>query len=143
MIKVSSNYAHVLFDQGAIYSFISANFIWRNSKILPVPLEFDLRVSTFNGDIIVEDSICKSCTLNIGDREMMVDLLVLEMRDFDIILSMDWAYHATIDCFKKIVNFYILDQSEFSFLGSGSIFVLKLVSTLQARKLQGRDVKDI
>ena len=57
MIRVSSNYAHALFDPGATRFFISTKFIRRNSEILPVPLESDLGVSTSSGDIIVVDSI--------------------------------------------------------------------------------------
>ncbi|XP_073112178.1 uncharacterized protein [Elaeis guineensis] len=50
----------------------------------------------------------------IEDREMKADLLVLEMKDFDLILGMDWlaAYHATVDCFQKTIMFQISEQSE-------------------------------
>ena len=93
------------------YSFKSANFIGRNSEILPMPLESNLGVSTPNSDIIVVDSVCKSCTLDVADREMVVDLVIMEMRNFDIILGMDWLamYYATVDYFRKIVNFRIPD----------------------------------
>ena len=103
-----SKYAYVLFDPGVTHSLISTNFIRRNSEILPAPLESDLGVSTTNGDIIIVDSIYKSCILSIANKEMVVDLLVLELRDFDIILGMDWlaAYYAPIDCFKKIVTYF-------------------------------------
>jgi len=42
------------------------------------------------------------CRVEIGDLEMMVDLLPMELYDFDLILWMDWlvAYRAQIDCFK-------------------------------------------
>lgn len=34
--------------------------------------------------------ICKSCVMRIKNKELLVDLMVLEMQDFDIILGMDW-----------------------------------------------------
>lgn len=39
--------------------------------------------------------------INLCGREFLVDLLPLEMHDFDVILGMSWlaAYHAIIDYF--------------------------------------------
>lgn len=74
-----------------------------------MPVEIELYVSTPNGDVILVSSVCKDCILSMGDREMKADLLLIEMKDFDVILGMDWlaAYHATIDCFGKVVKFQI------------------------------------
>lgn len=65
--------------------------------------------------------------MGIKDREMKADLLVIEMRDFDLILGMDWlaSYHATVDCFEKIVKFQIPDRPEFSIMGSKLFFIRK------------------
>ncbi|KAL6329993.1 hypothetical protein AAG906_039908 [Vitis piasezkii] len=50
---------------------------------------------------------------------MTVDLVLLELRDFDVILGMDWlaSYHASVDCFGKKVTFSIPSQPDFSFEG--------------------------
>ncbi|RVW21979.1 hypothetical protein CK203_110260 [Vitis vinifera] len=55
----------------------------------------------------------------IGYREMIVDLVLLDLQDFDVILGMDWlaSYHASVDCFGKRVTFSILGQPDFSFEG--------------------------
>ena len=52
-------------------------------------------------------------------QEMSVDLVLLDLQDFDVILGMDWlaSYHAFVDCFRKQVTFSISSQSEFSFKG--------------------------
>ena len=77
----------------------------------PTLLENDLCVCTPSGEVILVNSIYKDCVLSIEDREMkadlLADLLVLKMKDFDLILGMDWlaAYHATVDCFKKTIRF--------------------------------------
>ncbi|RVW60596.1 Retrovirus-related Pol polyprotein from transposon 297 [Vitis vinifera] len=46
----------------------------------------------------------------IGYKEMTVDLVLLDLQDFDVILGMDWlaSYHASVDDFGKIVTFKIL-----------------------------------
>ena len=46
-----------------------------------------------------------------------MDLISLEMKDFDVILGMDWLtkHHASIDCFRKRVVFAMPGQHEFFF----------------------------
>ena len=50
-------------------------------------------------------------------REMTVDLVLLDLQDFDVILGMDWltSYHASVDCFRKRVTFSIPRQLDFIF----------------------------
>ena len=45
----------------------------------------------------------------IGYKEMLVDLVLLNLQDFNVILGMDWlaSYHVSIDCFGKRVIFDI------------------------------------
>ncbi|RVW82188.1 hypothetical protein CK203_050796 [Vitis vinifera] len=44
-------------------------------------------------------------------REMSVDLVLLDLLDFDVILGIDWlaSYNPLVDCFGKRVMFHILD----------------------------------
>ena len=56
---------------------------------MPVTLDYEWYVSTLNRSVIVLDIVCLSCTVNIGDHDLVFDLMVLEMRDFNIILGMD------------------------------------------------------
>ena len=59
------------------------------------------------GDSLVCNSMLKSCVIQIEDKEMLVDLILMDMYDYDIILGIDWlaAYHASVDCFGKEVVF--------------------------------------
>ncbi|CAL5342903.1 unnamed protein product [Camellia sinensis] len=83
-------------------------------------------------EVISESEILKSCNGTWGDisksrvvsidgRRLLVDLTVLDMRDSDINLGMDWlaTNYASIDCRGKMVVFQIPDQPEFCFVGSG------------------------
>ena len=49
----------------------------------------------------------RACSIQISDRTLYEDLVVLPMPNFEVILGMDWLtkYHATIDSNKKIVIF--------------------------------------
>ena len=59
--------------------------------------------------------VFKSCVITINEMDMLADLILLAMVDFDVILSMDWlvSYHATVDCHAKVVKFEIPDGSSF------------------------------
>ncbi|KAL6320142.1 hypothetical protein AAG906_004651 [Vitis piasezkii] len=81
-----------------------------------VSMDFDLIVATPMGVSVVTSKILKDCLVMIGYREMPVDLVLLNLQDFDVILVMDWlaSYHAFVDCFGKMVIFSILGQPEFA-----------------------------
>ncbi|XP_028094593.1 uncharacterized protein LOC114294660 [Camellia sinensis] len=135
-VLVSSVYAHVLFDSGATNSFVSMGFVKKHGWKC-VSREIDLCVETPIGGVMVADLICKSRVVSIDDRKLLVDLTVLDMRDFDIILGMDWlaTNYASVDCRGKRVVFQIPNQPEFCFVGSGVNTPLLVISALQARRL--------
>ncbi|XP_070057746.1 uncharacterized protein [Nicotiana tomentosiformis] len=58
------------------------------------------------GDAIIVDRVYRSCVVTIRCLETRIDLLLLDMVDFDIILGMDWLslYHAILDCHAKTVT---------------------------------------
>ena len=45
----------------------------------------------------------------IEDEILLVDLVELEILEFDVILGMDWlsVHHAFLDCFNKVVTLSI------------------------------------
>ncbi|RVW32511.1 Transposon Ty3-G Gag-Pol polyprotein [Vitis vinifera] len=72
-----------------------------------------------------------------SDVEMPVDLVLLDLQDFDVILGMDWlaSYHASVDCFEKRVTFSIPGQPKFSFEGKHVDRPLRMISALRASSL--------
>lgn len=78
----------------------------------------------------------KSCLIEIENKEFPADLVLLDMKDFDVTLGMDWlaAYHASVDCFHKVVTFKPVDQPSFQIQGVKNSKV-QIISALQARKL--------
>ncbi|XP_077242612.1 uncharacterized protein LOC143883141 [Tasmannia lanceolata] len=81
--------------------------------------------------------ICKMCPIRIGNREMLADLILLELSDFDVILGMDSlsSHYALVDCNKKVVNFEIPGEEKFCFEGSGARSTPIVLSTMQACRL--------
>lgn len=87
-VLVSSRDASVLFDPGSMYSYVLAYF----APYLVMPrdsLSAPVYVSTPVGDSIMVDRVHRSYIVVIGGIETRVDLLLLDMVDFDVILGMD------------------------------------------------------
>ena len=98
IIRIYSAYVTVLFYFGATNSFISSNFVKRH-KLTSKLIDMEFYIKTPMGNSIVANQECRSCPLQLANRELYADLLILDMEDFDIILGMDWllSYHAFID----------------------------------------------
>ncbi|RVW46074.1 Transposon Ty3-G Gag-Pol polyprotein [Vitis vinifera] len=117
-LRIHTLFARVLIDPGSTHSFVSVSF----AGLLGLPvasMDFDLIVATPVGDSVVASRMLRNCIVMIGYREMPVDLVLLDLQDFDVILGMDWlaSYHASVDCFEKRVTFSIPGQPKFSFEG--------------------------
>ena len=75
--------------------------------------------------------------MEIVNNVIDVTLLVLDMRDFDVILCMDWlaTNHASIDCSRKEVVFNPSTRASFKFKGVGIVGLPKVISAMNASKL--------
>ena len=110
--------ARVLFDSGATHSFVSPSFascLGRDSS----PLSEHLIVATPMGDSLLAGLVYKSCEVWVGGKLSIVDLIVLDVVDFDVILSMDLlaSCHDTLDCHSKVVKFSMPGELAFTFQG--------------------------
>ncbi|CAA0819032.1 Unknown protein, partial [Striga hermonthica] len=58
--------------------------------------------------------------LSIGGRVLTADAFVLEMKDFDLILGMDWLsfYYADIRCHDREITLYLPGDESITFFGS-------------------------
>ena len=74
--------------------------------LLPEYLDVPLSVATPLGDSSTLDLICRGCVVGLDFVEFGVDLIVLQMSEFDVILGIDWlsSYHVSLDCFAKTVS---------------------------------------
>ncbi|XP_074337595.1 uncharacterized protein LOC141674792 [Apium graveolens] len=85
---VGNGNAIVLFDTGSTHSFISTSYV-KHLDIASTALISDFFVGTPIGVTILVNSQYLDCVVRVDDRELFVDLLPIQMRDFDIILGMD------------------------------------------------------
>ena len=62
-----------------------------------------MRVSLLVGDPLVSDRVIRDSRVLIGGQKFPADLVALDMKDFDVVLSMDWLsrHRATLDCRSK------------------------------------------
>ena len=110
-LTIYSSQVMVLFDLGATYSFVSPSFT------LCLDMRFDvlndlLIVLTLVGEVYLINRVFSGCEVCIEDEILLVDLVELEILEFDVISGMDWlsAHHAVLDCFNKVVTLSILGK---------------------------------
>ncbi|CAL8992068.1 unnamed protein product [Prunus brigantina] len=92
MFSVFNSWARVLFDCGATHSFISTSF----ASMLELESENmkpSLLIGSPLGGSLEVDKVCRSCMIEMSGHRIVVDLMVLEMLEYDIILGMDWLTH--------------------------------------------------
>ncbi|XP_070029922.1 uncharacterized protein [Nicotiana sylvestris] len=89
------------------------------------------------GDSIVVDRVYRSCMVVIGSFETSVDLLLLDMVDFDIILGMDWLspYYAILDCHAKTVTLALPGLPHLEWRGTPSHSTSKVISYMKAQRM--------
>jgi hypothetical protein len=129
--------AQILFDPGSTHSFISPMFV----KMIDAPhsqLDYILLVTTPVGRQVECRTYYPNCPVLLGDVNLPANLIVLDMHDFHIILGMDWleAYHATMDCFSKIITFRLQrEQAGLMFQGIRKPARAGFISVLKASRL--------
>ena len=74
-----------------------------------------LSVSTPLSDELETDVYFPSCPVIVEGRELLADLVLLDVIDFDVILGMDWLaqHYASLDCREKVMIFRIPNDEEF------------------------------
>ena len=102
IISILDHDAYTLVDPGATHSFASKPFLDR-FQIETQPLEGSMRVSLPAGDPLIADRVVRDSRVLIEGQEFPVDLVALDMRDFDVVLGMDWLsrHRATLDVIKR------------------------------------------
>ncbi|XP_049351058.1 uncharacterized protein LOC125815564 [Solanum verrucosum] len=88
-LLVCDRMASILFDPGSTFSYVSSSFatgLDLHCDLLDMPI----RVSTPVGESVIVEKVYRSCLVTFVGGETYVDLIILEMVDFDVILGMTW-----------------------------------------------------
>ena len=89
-----------MIDSGETHSFVHPICMCAidvKDKRLP----YNLEVRTPTGDqSLLANKIYRNCEIWIGERKLVVDLISLTIKGYDIIIRMDWLarYHARLNC---------------------------------------------
>ena len=128
--------ANALIHSGATNSFASLIFIRRLGRH-PEILDHNYCITIPSGEVLCSNKILKACVVIIEGREIYVDLVVLEIEDFEVILGMDWLskYRAAIDFNNKTVTFQLPGEKKFTFVGTNKRMSLSIISAMKASKL--------
>jgi hypothetical protein len=97
---------HVLFDPGATHSFIARRIVTKLRKGVEI-VQKGFVIGTPMGNMVETNILYVDVGVSLSGYEIEVDLIPLELQDFDIILGMNWLskYKALIDCYPKTVTF--------------------------------------
>jgi len=126
---------YALIDPGASHSFVAYRIV--KVHVLSSKLDVGVMVSTPLGENIHIDDIYRGVKLYVGGLEFRVDLMPLELYDFDLILGMDWLnkYNAQVDCFTKTVTIQGIGDKRVVFKGERKVISSCVISVLVAGKL--------
>ena len=118
-ISIAHISVYTLIDSGASHSFVPAIFV---KKLDMEPILFDevCVVSLPSRENLTSQFSFKEVPIKVAERELPVDLIVLEMEDYDVKLGMDWLskYNATIICRRKNVMFQPSEGDMFEYKGT-------------------------
>ncbi|KAL5543934.1 hypothetical protein UlMin_007718 [Ulmus minor] len=117
-LSVTNLNLHVLFDSGATHSFISTVHANRMDRAKEVITQ-TFRTSLPSGNVLISTHWLRAIPIQVSDRELYVNLIILNMYDYDVIMGMDFLskYNAIIECRHRKVTFKPNDNDEFSYVG--------------------------
>ena len=136
IISILEHDAYTLVNLRATHSFASKPFLDR-LQIETHPLEGRMRVSLPAGDPLFSDRVVRDSRVLIGGQEFPTDLVALDMRDFDVVLGMDWlsCHRATLDYYKKEVKLHRPGKLEVRFRGIRRELSSNMISTMAAQRM--------
>ena len=119
---------HVLFDPGTTHSFIARRIVTKLRKGVEV-VEKGFVIRTPMGNMVETNIVYVGVRVSLSEYETKVDLIPLELQDFDIILAMDWLrkYKALIDSYVKTITFQTPMGERLIFEGER---ILKLIALI-------------
>nr|GEU74983.1 putative reverse transcriptase domain-containing protein [Tanacetum cinerariifolium] len=106
-----NQFATVLFDSGADFSFISLKFV-PLLNVEPCIVNPGYVIEIADGESVKVDRVIHDCKLELGNILFTIDLIPLGHGSFDVIVRMDWLSKnkAFIVCHEKVVEIPIKED---------------------------------
>ncbi|XP_048630698.1 uncharacterized protein LOC106448247 [Brassica napus] len=127
---------HVLFDTGATHSFVSPGLIGKG--LFQIGMRDDpCIVYAAGGQAMHSLGLLRDVPVMIQDRVMHVDLVVVPLKNHEVILGMDWLgkNRATLDCHRGRVQFESGCGPPIRFQGIKPASSCLVVSAVQAERM--------
>ncbi|KAL0282091.1 UNVERIFIED_CONTAM: hypothetical protein Sangu_2970700 [Sesamum angustifolium] len=134
--SICGSSAHVLIDPGSTCSFISHGFASRVHASIE-SLGHDLCVSMPAGDVMLVNTVVRSCLIVVEGVTLYADLVVINLREFDVILGMDWlsCNLTLVDCQTKEVAVEVNGQMKTVIVGERKVILTCLIFAVTAFSL--------
>ncbi|KAK4391413.1 Transposon Ty3-G Gag-Pol polyprotein [Sesamum angolense] len=129
--SICGSSAHVLIDPGSTCSFISHDFASRVHASIE-SLGHDLCVSIPASGVMLVNTVVRSCSVVVEGVTLYANLVVINLREFDVILGMDWlsCNHALVDCQTKEVTVEVNGQMKTVIVGERKVIPNCLISAV-------------
>ena len=136
MLKIFTLDVYDLLDPGATFSFVTP-LVAKMFDTLPDILHEPFLEYTPVGESVVFKRVYQNCPIALSNRVSYVDLVELDILDFDILLCMDWlhACFASIDCRTRVVRFNLPNEPVVDWKGKNSIPRGRIISYLKTCKM--------
>jgi hypothetical protein len=143
MFLINDTSVVVLFNSGALHSFISAAYVGKHNLPLAL-LRCQMIVSSSGGDMPARQ-LCLKVNLKIRGVDFVANLIVLESKGIDVIFGMDWLskHKVLIDCAKKSVKLTTLEGKEMEFVAEPVVTTKGVANRAKVNQLdasQGSEV---
>lgn len=112
---------YVLLDPGASLSFVTP-YLAVNFDVSFEILVEPFSVSTLVGKSIIARWVYRNFLIKVSQKITLVDLVELEMTDFDVIFGLDWLHscYDSVGCRNRVVQFQFPNEPVIYWMGSTS-----------------------
>ena len=99
--------------------------------------ECDILVTNPLGHSVIVNKVYRDCPIRISECEFLGDLIELSLREFHVILGMDWLsrHRVIVDCRMKRVTLRTSNDDEVIFIGERSNHLSNVISATTMRKM--------
>ena len=86
---------------------------------------------------MVAREMFENCKIEVHDKKLLGDLVILDVKDFDLIPGMDWLsqHYARVDYRRKIIDFVLPQQLVLIYKGVKPMAMIPMISVMKVEKL--------